>query len=139
MIPVSQTNFTKHGGNCLTACVASILELPIDAVPEFCVDGEWFDRLYQFCESHGFFLIYWREQDIPHPPMPLNAYVIVALKLQGTEDLHAVVCKAERTGFQPVSAEEQNWTWEARVVHDPNTKGVPPSLGPAFYVVIGRQ
>jgi hypothetical protein len=35
MKPVFQTIFDSDGGNCLTACIASILELPIDEVPNF--------------------------------------------------------------------------------------------------------
>lgn len=48
MKPVTQTTFGDGKGNCFTACVASILELPIDAVPNFCVDygeGEWWIEL----------------------------------------------------------------------------------------------
>lgn len=31
MIPVEQTNYTRNHGNCLTACVASLLEVPIES------------------------------------------------------------------------------------------------------------
>jgi hypothetical protein len=35
MIPVQQTDFSTAGGNCYAACVASLLELPIERVPNF--------------------------------------------------------------------------------------------------------
>ena len=53
MRPVRQTITTVPGGNCFAACVAAILEIPIDHVPNFCADGtedwmakgnEWFGR-----------------------------------------------------------------------------------------------
>lgn len=35
MIGVHQTVLTVPGGNCFEACIASLLEVPIDAVPYF--------------------------------------------------------------------------------------------------------
>lgn len=74
MIPVAQTTFydpTTPGGtargNCVTAVVASLLELPIEAVPNFVQDHvehdpddehdggdwNWWRRLLAFVEEHG--------------------------------------------------------------------------------------
>ena len=39
MIPVNQTKFEKGNGNCAGACLASILELGIDDVPNFTEDN----------------------------------------------------------------------------------------------------
>ena len=39
MRPVDQTRFGENG-NCTTACIASLLEMPIDAVPEFGEDSD---------------------------------------------------------------------------------------------------
>ena len=45
MKPVFQTIFDANGGNCLSAAIASILELPIDAVPNFARDhGDDWER-----------------------------------------------------------------------------------------------
>lgn len=38
MKPVIQTKFGDKKGNCFSACIASILELRIEQVPNFCVD-----------------------------------------------------------------------------------------------------
>ncbi len=40
MIRVDQTKFGDRHGNCFTACIASILEMPITEVPNFCAEFE---------------------------------------------------------------------------------------------------
>jgi len=40
MIPVDQTICNFKNGDCFSACVASILELPIIEIPNFMQDGE---------------------------------------------------------------------------------------------------
>lgn len=63
MKPVDQTVFTVPGGNCFSACVASLLEIPIDAVPYFMGDkppGEpedWFGRLLDWLRPRGYWAI----------------------------------------------------------------------------------
>lgn len=48
MIPVYQNKFGS-GGSCFTACVASILELPIREVPNFTEYGDkWIIKLWDF-------------------------------------------------------------------------------------------
>jgi hypothetical protein len=54
MKPVHQTIFTHPNGNCLQACVASILEVEIDQVPNFTVgDGHWWDRFSSYFGGLG--------------------------------------------------------------------------------------
>jgi hypothetical protein len=46
MKSVDQTTFGPNG-NCFSACVASLLELPIDAVPFFMSAGDgWYNSVY---------------------------------------------------------------------------------------------
>ena len=40
MIPVMQTVFGDNG-NCMQACVASLLELPLEDVPQFLIHGQF--------------------------------------------------------------------------------------------------
>jgi hypothetical protein len=59
MKPVMQTKFTDPEqtvhGNCQAACVASLLDLPLSAVPAFEDMGdEWFGVLYEFLRKHGY-------------------------------------------------------------------------------------
>ena len=151
MTPVEQTKYGLHAGNCLTACVASLLDVPITAVPEFCVDGEWFTRLDEFCRENGFFLIYWRHSEAL-PIVCLNVYVILLLALEGTEDLHAVVAKTYVSDRIPVTDKEiesgaalaedaggVRWAWGSEIVHDPNTRGYPPIREVRGYILIGKQ
>lgn len=49
---VDQTIFADGKGNCLAACVASILDLPIEAVPNFAESG-YFDGLHQWLGERG--------------------------------------------------------------------------------------
>ncbi len=65
MILVQQTimHDPENGqyGNCMQACVASLLELPLDAVPHF-LDGDadginprWWDRFVEFLDGFGLY------------------------------------------------------------------------------------
>ncbi|MFC8676692.1 hypothetical protein ACFUEN_28905 [Streptomyces griseorubiginosus] len=61
MRPVTQTILHDdpdgRPGNCLQAAVASLLELPLWAVPHFVAGGDdWLERMVAFCQAHGFTL-----------------------------------------------------------------------------------
>lgn len=58
MKPVSQTIFGLEEGNCFAACVASILELTIEEVPNFCLaPGEWFVAFEEWLADRGLLAI----------------------------------------------------------------------------------
>lgn len=52
MIPVDQTVNDGIAGNCLSACVASILELSIEDVPSF-HDLDWRERWAAWADERG--------------------------------------------------------------------------------------
>lgn len=55
MKPVMQTLFGKNNGNCLPACLASILEIPLEAVPHFCRlydDDHWAQHMSDWLRKH---------------------------------------------------------------------------------------
>jgi hypothetical protein len=52
--PVDQTRFGVPDGNCLEACVASLLGLSIEKVPDFGVDG-WHAALCSFLNARGMY------------------------------------------------------------------------------------
>ena len=65
MIKVSQTKFGGHGspleeqGNCFQACVASILEIPLEEAFD-CrpyPDGTWFDKFNEWLKPYGLYCI----------------------------------------------------------------------------------
>ncbi len=57
MKPVMQTICDFEHGDCMRACIASIFELPIDAVPNFQEDvPDHFDeKLIKWCDKFGLF------------------------------------------------------------------------------------
>ena len=52
MRPVKQTKFGTQG-NCLAACLASLLSLPLEQVPEF-PGNTWFNDLYLWLLDQGY-------------------------------------------------------------------------------------
>lgn len=62
MIPVFQTTFVPdetdaEAGNCLAACVATILERDIADVPNFAAEEKWFEAFEVWCYYQGFGLV----------------------------------------------------------------------------------
>lgn len=140
MTPVEQTVYTNGKGNCLTACVASILDISISDVPEFCSAKDWFNRLEDFCVSNGFFLLYWAHTDSV-PIIAIGVYLITLFELQDvTDELHAVIVKTkvkERI-YDEVSGADR-YEWEFEIIHDPNYQGTPKLIRPVGYILIGKQ
>ncbi len=58
MIPVDQDLFGPEEGNCVAACVASLLELPLADVPNICAASsgppeQWLERLNAWLRRYG--------------------------------------------------------------------------------------
>jgi len=141
MKPVFQTSFGKGKGNCVTACVASILEVPIESLPEFCggEGPEWFQRLAKYCEENDLFLLYWKHSAAV-PIIAMNAWVIIDMELEGIDyENHAVVGRTRIKERSKLPDGSESWEWETDIVHDPNQYRTPPYKQPAGYVMIGRQ
>jgi hypothetical protein len=72
MKPVDQTIFYDPAepprGNCLAACVASLLELPIEEVPNFCAAEQWLEGYISFLREHGCDLV--SNRYFPDGPFP---------------------------------------------------------------------
>ncbi len=64
MKPVRQTLFSpikgdpESTGNCFAACVASILELPLEEVPNFCALDTWFKDFEKWLNDRGLTRLY---------------------------------------------------------------------------------
>lgn len=57
MRPVTQTKFGQGTGNCFSACVASIFELDLQYVPDFCLAYDidtWWSEFSNWCARFGF-------------------------------------------------------------------------------------
>lgn len=61
VILIKQTTFGDGKGNCWAACFASILEIPLDQVPNFCGDENyqefWWSEAKEFLSCFGLTLI----------------------------------------------------------------------------------
>src|SRR5689334_17555582 len=58
MKPVYQTQWKVNAedetiGNCLQACVASILDLDLDQVPHFMLEEDWWGAFVSFCGNYN--------------------------------------------------------------------------------------
>ena len=56
MLPVMQSR-TGANGNCMEASLASLLELPLDAVPDLGTNAQWLPRLADFLAGRGLYYI----------------------------------------------------------------------------------
>lgn len=104
MKPVKQTVFGYPKGNCFAACVASIMEIPLEDTPELS-DIERFDIVWRkWFRAHGLGIA-----DIPAGTGEyLEGYVIATgdsprgdVTISGNPVQHAVVCKDMELVFDP--------------------------------------
>lgn len=103
MIPINQDKFgnnTKYDGNCLQACIASLFELPLDAVPHFMLfKDKWWDAVHLYMRSAGYDLLGFVDGEPPQD----GEYYIISIDLGEQYDFsHAVIFK------------------DGQIVHDPH-------------------
>ena len=103
MIPVKQTIPFEEGspvlGNCLQAAVASIYELPIEAVPHFVQFEAWGEALKLYVHGRGALLQLWKTN------APADMTLLAFGKSPRGDFRHAVV-------------------WQGgRMIHDPHPDG----------------
>ena len=57
MIPIKQDILHTEGvcGNCFQACIASLLERPLEEVPHFCADNNWPLNFFEWLNEQGLF------------------------------------------------------------------------------------
>ena len=107
MKPVDQTKFLadyKAGpdqvGNCFPACVASILELPLEEIPNFCAYENWYEKANEWLNKRDLCIVLIRGYDQDRAGLP--CICIATGKSPRGDFLHCVVWK------------------EGRIVHDPH-------------------
>lgn len=110
MKPVNQTIFKDEQGrgNCLQACIASLLELPLEDVPHFTAMGEewWFNMRDWFAERN--LNVEWAATIVP-----FGAWHIASVVSPRFDDgtTHAVICNPD-----------------GEIVHDPHPDVDDPSI-----------
>lgn len=108
MKPVEQTIMGEPHGDCLRACVASILELPIEQVPNFQQeDGNihWYDRWQGWLAQFNLGWLSWQyDQAVPwFPP----GYAIVGADSPRGPFKHAIVVYDGKIVWDPSPMREQ--------------------------------
>jgi len=104
MKPVYQTIINKENGNCLSACIASLLELPLEGVPNFSEREDWYNHLDEFLEQ--FDLEWFQLKYSKQTEYLLRGYYILSGESPSFDDVDHVVIG--RNG---------------KIVHDPNPNG----------------
>ena len=110
MTPQKQTVFSDEEkgtvGNCFTACIASLFDMPIEEVPHFASYGtDWFDVFYKFLKETPFEINgTWQTNNNPDWKTfeGIDGYVIVAGgSPRGVKNGHAVIYKNGEPFFDP--------------------------------------
>jgi hypothetical protein len=99
--PVDQTIFGLPDGNCLAACVASLLHLDITEVPNFCQGQEegWFGRMLDWLRPLG----------------------LAAFWFKGPPTHHLAECPVIVSGVSPRGPWLHAVIWrDGAIVHDPH-------------------
>jgi hypothetical protein len=90
---------------CFQACVASVLELPLSEVPDFCApgwaDGDWWTAFQQWCSRRGLIAveIYLDGKRITFAPLPDGLIGILSGKSPRGVFQHSVVVVFENFDF----------------------------------------
>ncbi|HYX72428.1 MAG TPA: hypothetical protein VE732_06640 [Nitrososphaera sp.] len=118
MIPVEQTLFTYPDGNCFAACVASILELPLEAVPHF-QDDDWYEKWQEWLAERNLYFIYLgHEKSSGWRPKGLAIANVLCGDIR-----HAVVCLNGEMVWNPHPLRDQGVgdfeDWTVLAVLDP--------------------
>lgn len=103
MKPVDQTKMSPPDGDCFAACIASILELPLEEVPNYSQQGEWWNEWDEWLFSRGLYILEVKRGDDKDEEF-VKGYHIITGKSHSGDWNHSVV------GLN------------GKIVHDPNPK-----------------
>ncbi len=102
MTPQKQTicNFTE--GNCFAACVASVLDLPLEEVPNFCVAENWMEVFQDWLAARGLAAVTleW-DPDYIRKTHPLALLIVSGPAPSRPKEQHACVYRGTRPLFDP--------------------------------------
>jgi hypothetical protein len=107
MTPIKQTILsnpdTGTRGNCFQACLASLLDLPIEKVPDFHEMGtDWADSFYDFLDRNGCYFYGTPSFNAIASEKGIDGYVIVGgTSPRGIISGHSVIYKDGQPFFDP--------------------------------------
>jgi hypothetical protein len=117
MKPVTQTVFHHLTGNCFAACVASLLEVPLESLAIDPDEMKWLDTTQEALKAFGLFYLEIRLDvavNYPTYAMKERQCIMVGKSPRG-EFLHAVVGK--------IGHNDADNTVIYELVHDPHPSG----------------
>lgn len=95
MKPVDQTTFGEPGGNCFSACVASLLELALEDVPYFMGHDHWFLVFQNWLRARGWYAVNCKLAD---DWQPAGLYILGGESPRGA---HAVIAEGSTIVHDP--------------------------------------
>jgi hypothetical protein len=102
MIEIKQTTFGDHG-NCFAACVASIFELSLGDIPDFCnLPPDWWEGFQKWLKERGFCAIEIRLE--PKCLVWSEGCICILSGISPRENSrsHSVIAKTTHNGFEYV-------------------------------------
>lgn len=104
MKAVYQTKFGEPEGNCFAACLASLLEINIDDVPDFSPQPDdkllWFEKANIFLRTYGLVSMFFT----PEFPIPKDTFYLI-------------------NGMSPRGLDHSTIGKNGVIVHDPHPDG----------------
>jgi hypothetical protein len=141
MIPIDQQKFSSHTdstkkGDCLSACIASIFEIPLETVPLWSAMPvqDWGENFRDFIESSGYEWVgekfysqaaraqyteseFWDKVKAISPGVD-GYYVISGTSPRGFQAGHAVIYKDGKLAHDPhPSREGVGYIWAVYLIH----------------------
>lgn len=96
MTPVLQTRFGSPDGNCFQACVASVLEIPLEEAADIMDEEDWFAAFQEWLNDMGWFAFSFKG-----PPFIEGAYSIIGGQSPRGDFGHAVVFLGKTMAHDP--------------------------------------
>ena len=101
MIPVNQAIFNFKRGDCESACLASLLELPLSEVPNFHDSKEDFDKAQSnWLKAQGYFIV-WITANKELEEILEMYYILVGTSPRNQDKLHSVIAHQDKVVHDP--------------------------------------
>ena len=111
MKKVYQTIIDPENGNCMEACIASLLEINLSDVPTFNKEGhKWYDDCQKFLARYDLQILCFNANEDMDLELLLGYYIVAVKSPNFKEAGHVVIMK------------------KGIVIHDPNPNGKPVDL-----------